>query len=1184
MTPIHFFAFSLGLCTAWISPAAAFTEMNEYKKGQVVAGYHVESLYVDAEGSAMGARFLHSNGMTVDVLRFASVPQISLNVGSLPPSNMGEPHTQEHLLLGKGKTGQYLNSMMSMSLGDHTAATYTELTNYQFNTAADKETFYRLLKSYLTGIFKPDYTDEEIRREVAHVGTTRDPKTGRIHLEEKGTVYLEMVSTMEKAQSVNWHQLNAYLFGKDNPLARSSGGLPADIRKMTPEDIRRFHAQNYHFGSNVEIVASLPPNYSPEEFLTRLSAAMEEIEPEALNAQPGCRPGNGACERYASLPAFSPAKNAPIVIGRFPSGNAELPQSVIYAWAPLKKAPTPREKMELTLFLSVLADGDASVLYRALIDKKTRGFDSGATNIGSYFDKDPANVPMLFFSGMKVERLNEEHLKKLRETILSEIQDIRKAGRDSKELASFNAKALSLLSSWRRSTLKFIDSPPRFGFRGTGIGWHQALKSHAITEEFRKDMTQAGMYDSLEKDLRKNGNIWKNVIRKAKLEKPMIVSAVKPDKKLLESERSEKTARLTKAAEGLKKRFSATEADAFSQYEAEFAKASAVLKERDSTIARPRFVDAPPLTLDETIDAEVSRVAGSVPIVVSRFPSTPFTDLYLYFDLRGVSIRDRVYLPVLPSLLTDLGVTAADGTSLDYVRMREKWRSEIYGLSAGTVANPKTGRLELSVTASGAGSAEIPKAAEWLEAVVLRSHVTAATAERLRAVVYEEIQALRGLFQGREENWVHEAANAYLYQKDPLWMTLKSPFTRLQSLNRVYFRLAGYPDDKTKRLSETILADLAKDAKAGTYNKMKDRLSRLAAGSGLPPQLAASRFLKEFGTYFDAEFKRMPQESWRVDMERLIEQTQSDLAMDPKEAMKRLAKILNEVAVKAKLRMAITGSPAGSEAAKSALAELLKKLPAGEAGVDTQSKGRGVVFERLSERLQGLKTSPIHVGLVNNDTTSGVFVLSAEGPQYGKADEISAQKALAVQIFSGAGPHSFFIKTWSSGLAYSNGVRPSFSRGRIQYYAERCPDLTETMRFVSGLAQNTALESDFFIDYALANSFSDYRGAMTFSGRGRAMASDLADGQTPEKVRAFKAALMSAAKKPGALEAVRRQMPVILGSVLVGYGEAISQAPGALGFVIGPDRILDAYEEMLQSAGEADRLVRLFPRDFWIFD
>ncbi|MFH1724819.1 MAG: hypothetical protein ABII00_09380 [Elusimicrobiota bacterium] len=1180
---------SLGLLATQAAAEPALADPRDFTKDAEIEGYRVISLYLDVQGQPMGARFRHGNGMPVDIIRVPSVPQVSLNVATPPDSDKGEPHTQEHLILGKGKTGIYLNSLFSMSLADHTAATYADVTNYQFHTAADKETFYRLLHQFFKALIRPDYTDEEIRREVANLGVVEDPKSGLLRPEEKGTVYNEMVSTMEKSDSVNWYQMTPLIFGKDNPMARNQGGLPSAIREMTPRDIRRFHRIRYHFGSNMALIAALPASYPFREFLSRLNGVMKAVEPEALDAAPGCLPRTGGgtgerCARYPAIPPYKPAKGAPIVIGSYPGEDPNLPQSVAFSWKPLKRALSPRESVELGLLLSVLADGETSFLYRDLIDEKTRAMGSGATNVGSYFLEAPANVPMVFLSGLPPSDLTRDKLGEIRKAVMNRVRSLREARRRSPVLKELNDKAASLLSSHRRSALKFIDAPPGFGRRHSGISWHQHLDTLHQAPGFRKALAMTPWFDAVEKKLKSGDNFWESVILRNGLDKEPIVSAVRPDKSLLESDRKAKAERLKAHEARLLRKFGTKDAQrALARHKTEQEKKTAELKEQEESVKRPRFVGDPPLTLDEMIDWEEGVLSGPVRVVTSRFPSTPFTDVHVLFDLRRLPEEDLPYLPVLPPLLTELGATTRDGERLDYVAMRERWRAEIYGLSASLSENPRTGRLELSLAASGSGPRENVKAVEWLENCLFRADVSSRTTGRLRAVLRDRIRGLRQIFQLSEERWVRQAADAYAYQDDARWMSVKSPFTRLQHFNRVYFRLAGYPDAGTRALVEETLRDLARETREGTRARIMERIDGLASGAGLRPENPETPILVDFGQYLQAELAWLPEGSWRRDLARMIRQTAADLARDPAAEMRHMKNILSDTLTRRNARAALTGNPKDTRDILPALRSLAEALPKGKRPSSRRGRTGSVVLARLRERHPGLKR-PVHVGLVNNSTKSGVYVLSAAAPSYWDRGEDAALDYLALEAFSGAAPHSFFMQTWAAGLAYSNGVSPSLDRGRVAYYAERCPDLTATMRFVTELVRDTEMDDVSFLDFAVANSFGDYRGAAGFSTRGSAMATDIADGKTPEVVRRFKRGLLRAALVPGALKSLRKRLPSTLGSVLIGYGKKMAKALRAAGVVIGPDRLLDRYADFLKENGEARRLIKLYPRDFWFFD
>jgi Zn-dependent M16 (insulinase) family peptidase len=106
-------------------------------------------------------------------------------VTTYPTSNMGEPHTQEHLLLGKGNKGATVGSLDEMWLVTMNAFTQQERTCYEFSTDAGPEVFYQYFEKYLDALLHPGYTDEEVHREVRNFGVAGNPKDGTLHLEEK---------------------------------------------------------------------------------------------------------------------------------------------------------------------------------------------------------------------------------------------------------------------------------------------------------------------------------------------------------------------------------------------------------------------------------------------------------------------------------------------------------------------------------------------------------------------------------------------------------------------------------------------------------------------------------------------------------------------------------------------------------------------------------------------------------------------------------------------------------------------------------------------------------------------------------------------------------------------------------------------------------------------------------------
>ncbi|TPW14413.1 MAG: hypothetical protein FD129_1086, partial [bacterium] len=243
------------------------------------AGFRALAVYLDDADLPMGARFVHERtGFVLDLLQIQSVPQGFIWVNSLPTSDQGEPHTQEHLLLGKGNVGRAVATQEPMSLANSSAFTMQWRTCYDFYTNAGYEVFYEQFAQRMDALLHPDYTDEEIRREVRNFGVTENPADKTLRLEEKGTVYNEMVGSTASEGYAIYIALGIALYGKEHAAAYVSGGTPAGIREMTSQDIRQFHAHNYVL-DNMGMIASLPKEMALAQVLERMTTILDPLEP-----------------------------------------------------------------------------------------------------------------------------------------------------------------------------------------------------------------------------------------------------------------------------------------------------------------------------------------------------------------------------------------------------------------------------------------------------------------------------------------------------------------------------------------------------------------------------------------------------------------------------------------------------------------------------------------------------------------------------------------------------------------------------------------------------------------------------------------------------------------------------------------------------------------------------------------
>ncbi len=1134
----------LVISAASVVLAAGTADLASLKQGQVIGSYTAQAVYLDPAGKPKGARFKHERGTVVDVLFFDSVPQVSVSFRAPPDDERGAPHTMEHLLFGKGAAGRRLKTLMPMRMGQHTAGTESDQTYFQFSSAAGPAEFYELLNVFLDSLVRPDFTDEEIRREVAH--TVAVEESGRLKLEEAGTVYTEMVSRMEQPASILWDQIGRMLYGPHHPLARNQGGEPDEIWKLSPTDIRAFHAAHYHLNAGMKIVAALPTDWSAADFLARLDETMRRVEPQASILVP------------AGLPPFEPLAERAIRIGSFPSQDLSTPQNVIMGWPPVRTLGV-EDKVRLDLALDLLA-ADQSFLSRDILDEGASKFAPGGASMSLGAQALPASYVWLQVSGLPISSLTLKRLGLLRDVVEERVLWMHDLRPGSPSLAELAEKARSRIRSRRRAGLKSMEGPPRFGERSSDAAWQRSLDQLAVEPGFAKPLGEDAALDGLLKEVEASRNPWAAALERAGMLQPPYVSAVLPDASLLERQKQRKDERLQVRAREFMSAYGLPEPQALERYRTEVASGTAAIDALERAEPRPSFLREPPLELDR-IDWSEGHLPSGPRLVSTRF-ETPFTHISVAFDLSGVAEKDRELLPILASAIRGVGVVTASGEKLDAWKSYEKVLADIQGAEVNVSADTRGDRAELAFTAHASSAAEIAGAIGWLENYILRPDLSVQSREGLKSSLVGMIQSRRTVFQGDEESWVDNAAAAYRYQDRPLYMHTSSPFTVLRDLNRLRWRL-----EEPSLAEFTVIRATAAAA--------------LAAVDGADRATALKRLNNvngEFGEYLRWELSHMPDDSWRRDLRRLIADYLDDLGRS-QETIRRLQALISQILVRAGARVHVNGTARNIELAARQVDALLVRLPQGKRS--EPPRRHSLVLDRLRERFPGI-LRPVHVALVNDSGKTGAISVSAPGSDYRARRREDLLDALALGVLAGGGGHSLYMRTWSAGLAYGNGISQSFSTGKALYYADKCPDPVQTLRFVDDIASSFDLDNPSLLEYSLADAFDGYRASQDISTRGTALADDLEVGDRPEVVHAFKTALLRLAREPGTLAAVRARFHQALGRVLVGLpGGRVSSSPAAAAFFVGPETLIGRYETFVRERGEATRVIRLYPRDFW---
>ncbi len=1156
------------------NPYAAFT------KGQTVHGFRTDAIYLDATDKPFGGRFVHlRTGFTLDLLQIQSVPQAFIYTNTFTVSDMGEPHTQEHLLIGKGNKGRNINVLQNMSLTQSNASTYQTFTDYQFNTAGGAESFYAVFNEYMTVLLHPDYTEEEVRREVRNWGVTENPDKS-LRLEEKGSVYNEMTSSMNNPNWRLYDNSQRMIYGPAHPLSFNAGGAPEGIRKMTAEDIKRYHDANYHLG-NMGAIVSVPKDMTPDIVLTRLDAMFNKAEPVSAKRD---------YMSFEKLPVPKSAEPGTIRVIEYPNQNSEQPSPILFSYpATLKLSLT--EKVLLDNFLSVFA-GDANTnLYKKFIDSKTRELDTGAKGVYSYADDSPGTPVYIGLSDVPATNLNAEKATLIREKIIEEFARIAAFKDGSPELKEFNDRFRNALTAYRRDLSKFVNTPPGFGFRNgsNGYGWIWQTRHLNEESDFRKSVTMKPQVEQAESLLASGKNFWRDYLAKWKFAdtKPYVAVA-HANPQLIQQDQAERKARADAQTDELKKKYNVTDGqEAIKRYKADYDATTAELEKLART-SDAKFIENPPLTNDDQIDYSETSV-GNVKLGVARFDNMTGATTGIVLGLYAVPEKDLVYVSSLPDLLRGVGVIK-DGKAITYEDMSEMIRKEILSLQVAFTGSPVTQRYELTVRGAGNDAAESERAVAWMNLVLSSPNWRKENLPRIRDVVDQQLSGLRRRMQGQEESWVGNPAEAYRYQDNPLFLSAFSFLTQAHNVQRLRWMLKSAGDEENSKAIDAFLSSLA--TAKGTRDELKAMLGAMGGDKSqsvspslksfvdemdkLPP--TAKALAVDAATDLSQTLGDFPDSTLASDWSYLCNEMRRDLAQTPEKTLADLENVRRRIVNSHNTRMFYIGSLALKQKLEPAYKSVLAGFDNGNF-VKAKYGNERLIEARLAARRADAK-APVYVGLMAPNMSGGVMLNSAAFVTYDDTSRDAILNFLASKLYSGGGAHSVFNKTIGAGLAYSNGIASSPASGLISYYAERTPELPQTLRFAIGEVKRPM--SDPLAEYVIALTFSS-RASAPYEARGEAMASNMADGVTPEVVTRFRRAILDAKKIPDLSAELYRRKDTVFELIFPGYGMKGKDIAGHNFFVIGPEKQMTAYEAYLKSVeGPDTQLFRLYPRDFWL--
>ncbi|HEX7421914.1 MAG TPA: hypothetical protein VF505_18660, partial [Thermoanaerobaculia bacterium] len=614
------------------------------------------------------------------------------------------------------------------------------------------------------------------------------------------------------------------------------------------------------------------------------------------------------------------------------------------------------------------------------------------------------------------------------------------------------------------------------------------------------------------------------------------------------------------------------------RYRAEYDSATNRIEEEAKTIEAPEFIKSPPMTLDDQLQYDARTLDGDVPFVVSKFDNMTSGMLGLALRLDSVPREQLRYVSLLPALLTRVGVIE-NGKPVTFEEMSERLRNEILSLDSVFSTNARTERVELVVRGAGIGETEMRRAIDWMSLVLNHPDWRPENLPRIRDVVDQSLSTLRNTTSASEESWVNNPADAYRMQHNPTYLAAGSFFTRAHNALRLRWLLKDPAPGDADALT-AFFNQLVDSGRTMNRADLKALLAKTPENLSATAKPIAQDALKDL----DLELINIPDNSLSTDFTYLCRAMRDDLLTPASQVLTQLDAVRRSLLTTGGARMYMVGSTTLENAVMPQVKTLLSGGQAPRLSPDKGQAGRlsstGIVDSRLLER-DPTATRPVYVGLLAPNMKGGVIITSVPTVQYADANDREKQlDFLASRLHAGYGAHGIFLKTIGAGLAYSNGLRASVAAGRMGYYAERTPELPQTVRFVVNELK-TAPRDPKLADYAVAQVFSEFRSAATYENRAEGIAADLADHQPPDQVRAFRQSILTLRTDKNLGNTLFDRKDAVYGRFLPGYNVKAADVPGGIYFAIGPDKQLDAWAEYVRTSDGAT-LYKLYGRDFWM--
>jgi hypothetical protein len=512
-------------------------------------------------------------------------------------------------------------------------------------------------------------------------------------------------------------------------------------------------------------------------------------------------------------------------------------------------------------------------------------------------------------------------------------------------------------------------------------------------------------------------------------------------------------------------------------------------------------------------------------VIAVLFDRAPTIDVGMSFDLRKIPQKYYKYLPILPRSFDSLGLKTQKGAT-PYSDLLAETQRDLSAFSIEYSSNAVSRRADLAIRASTTSPQELQAALTLISEMLQFSNVDFSTVDRLRDLVRERL-ADDDAFRTNDSGWLWKLSNAFRHQDDPLFIALNSRFTqahwdgRLQSL----FHQPVRPSEIQS------LGSFAKGFFASSEGVPASQLT-----TRLSP-LEVKGLEKELVQYWLHNISFFPESGRLRGLQQLTAEVQQDLTAGPAQSIKELMDLQRLVVDRNALRVDITVDPALLADVRPMLTRFIGSIPevTSRQEVSKKTDGSAPIMRTIEKRVGASGDNfPWYVGLEDSHSVNGGVVFSVDFLGYTQLDRQSLITFLASKLASGTGPHTFFMKTIESGLAYSNSIGSAPRNRLLMYYADRVPDIASLVQLVNSVAASIPnLNDASLLDYTLQKAFPFQRSMSAFADRGKNLAHDPYDGNEPAKVRRFSEAILKLRGDPGLMSEVTRSGLPSIGPVLL---------------------------------------------------